>query len=394
MAQSRTIIEVFLSSPDDVQLERDLIVQFAADWNHVRGRDAGCHISILTWQGLVAPAMGSRAQEVVNEQIGTEYDVYLGVFWTRIGTPTGVAESGTVEEFELALDRARTSDRPWIAALFKKAPIDPSTIEPSQLQKVQSFKQRLGELGGFYREFSDENSLRHIANLLFEQLAKNAISKPTKKDASPSGGHETATAETEEDEELGLIELGEQFEDLAAALVSRLKEVGDQETSNTETLKECTQKISDLTSIGRFDGQAAKTIVRDSAKSLKLLSDFYDRSLDELDDLFSDVSRLVEIDLRLRLEFDDPAEAAAGNIASMRELADTLNVNIGQMDHLIESTRKLPPMSTELKKARNRLIKSRERLKQMLVSLKETIQSSISFFEEQSSNPNRRAYLN
>lgn len=168
MSYSARIIEIFLSSPADVQAERDLIAQFAAEWNRLRSRETGSYVAILTWEDLVAPALGNRSQEVVNEQIGADYDVYLSILWTRIGTATGAAESGTVEEFELALERARSEGGPRIAALFKIAPVDPSAIDATQLQKVQEFKGRIGALGAFYREFSDESSLRTIVNLLFE----------------------------------------------------------------------------------------------------------------------------------------------------------------------------------------------------------------------------------
>jgi len=389
MTHSRTVIEIFLSSPDEVEAERELIAQYAAEWNRLRGRETSCHLSILTWQEFVAPALGSRSQEVVNHQIGADYDVYLSIFWTRIGTPTGVADSGTVEECELALERAKEGGRPRIAALFKKAPIDPSTIDPTQLQKVQSFKKRLGEEGAFYREFSDEDSLRNIVNLLFEQLAKNTMNGGTKRPKmTPSAGNDAAASEADDDEELGLLEVGERFQELSSVLVERLQDIADEEVKTTETLKSCTQEISDLSALGRLDADAAKAILRRSTEGFRALSDHYERSLDKVDDLFSEMNHLVEADVRLRLEFDDPKEAAGDNIAAMSELAITLTSSIAQMDELITSTRQLPPLSADLRKARNRLGKHRERLKQMLVSLKETTESSVAFFEERSRRPN------
>ena len=35
----------------------------------------------------VAPAFGSEPQEVVNKQI-QDYDIFVGILWHRIGTPT------------------------------------------------------------------------------------------------------------------------------------------------------------------------------------------------------------------------------------------------------------------------------------------------------------------
>ena len=388
MTQSRTIIEIFLSSPGEVQSERELITQYAGEWNRLRGRETACHLSILTWQELVAPALGSRSQEVVNAQIGADYDVYLGVFWTRIGTPTGVAESGSIEEFELALERAQEAGHPRIAAVFKKAPIDPSTIDPSQLQKVQTFKERLGQLGAFYREFSDEDSLRNIVNLLFEQLAKDAgadtVTISPKFVGHAKNIRHTAPDIIDEEEDLGLIEVGEKFERQGEMLVERLQLLGDAEVKNTATLQQCVGQMSDLTTVGNLDTKAVKSIVHKSAVGFKELADQYDLSLDELEDVFTEMSRLVEADIRLRLEFSNPDEAAGENIVAMRELASTLATSIDQMDELITSTKQLPPLSSELKKSRNRLGKSREKLKGMLISLRETIENSVEFFEQQS----------
>jgi hypothetical protein len=358
----------------------------------LRGSETACHLSILQWQDLVAPSLASRAQEVVNDQIGSNYDVYLGVFWTRIGTPTGVADSGSVEEFELALERAQQAGRPRIAALFKKAPIDPTAIDPQQLQKVQDFKARLGDMGAFYREFSDSDSLRNIVNLLFEQVSKDAL-HPEQRSQISSAGNKSSSAnqpssndenDDEDDEGAGLLEVGEQFGEATQRMMSLLGSLGAREEANTDTLRHCSEEISTLVAIGNFDPAVAKANLSKASASLRSLSEFYDEKLDELEDIFPEMSRLIETDLRLRLEFVDPVEAAGDNISSMRELAATLGASIGQMDELIASTKQLPPLSAELRKARNRIGKSRERLKSMLVSLKERIEKGVKFFEENS----------
>ncbi len=44
---------------------------------------------------------GSRPQEVINSAIVDKCDLLVGIFWTRIGSPSGEADSGTIEEIEL-----------------------------------------------------------------------------------------------------------------------------------------------------------------------------------------------------------------------------------------------------------------------------------------------------
>jgi len=44
--------------------------------------------------------MGDRPQAILNKQLGEISNILIGIFWTRLGTHTGQAESGTVEEIE------------------------------------------------------------------------------------------------------------------------------------------------------------------------------------------------------------------------------------------------------------------------------------------------------
>ncbi|MBW5438470.1 hypothetical protein FXB41_28020 [Bradyrhizobium canariense] len=59
----------------------------------------------------------------------------LGLFWTRVGTSTGVAESGTIEEFN-------QSAAAWKPALlyFSRRPIDLARIDAKQHAKLKAFK--------------------------------------------------------------------------------------------------------------------------------------------------------------------------------------------------------------------------------------------------------------
>lgn len=46
------------------------------------------------------PESGDRPQALLNRQIVAREDFLIGIFGTRLGTPTGVAESGTIEEIK------------------------------------------------------------------------------------------------------------------------------------------------------------------------------------------------------------------------------------------------------------------------------------------------------
>jgi hypothetical protein len=76
------------------------------------------------WETDVAPEMGAPAQSIIDRQILNDADLLVGIFWTRIGTPTASYASGAVEEIEehlkagrpamLYFSAAPTTLIPWI----------------------------------------------------------------------------------------------------------------------------------------------------------------------------------------------------------------------------------------------------------------------------------------
>jgi hypothetical protein len=54
----------------------------------------------VRWETHAMPQSGMRPQEAVNRQLVSGCDMLVGMFWTKIGASTGVADSGTVEEID------------------------------------------------------------------------------------------------------------------------------------------------------------------------------------------------------------------------------------------------------------------------------------------------------
>lgn len=100
-------------------------------------------IKVLRWERDSFPEAG-RPQGVINRQI-PQYDVFVGIMWTRFGTPTGEAGSGTEEEFNLARARWEDKGEPHILFYFSKAPATPPQNDDDleQLRKVMEFRKVL-----------------------------------------------------------------------------------------------------------------------------------------------------------------------------------------------------------------------------------------------------------
>jgi hypothetical protein len=100
MAYQATIYRVLIASPSDVTKERGTIPDVINSWNATNSEDFGVVLLPVMWETHSTPEMGDRAQAIINRQLVFNCDILICTLWTRIGTHTGVAESGTIEEIE------------------------------------------------------------------------------------------------------------------------------------------------------------------------------------------------------------------------------------------------------------------------------------------------------
>lgn len=91
MAYSATVLKVMIASPSDVRAERQAVQALMHEWNAIHSRSRSQVLLPLAWESNSAPALGSRAQDVINRQLTKDSDLIVAVFWTRLGTPTDVA---------------------------------------------------------------------------------------------------------------------------------------------------------------------------------------------------------------------------------------------------------------------------------------------------------------
>lgn len=105
--------------------------------------------------------MGAPAQKIINSQVLNKCDLLVGVFWTRIGTPTETHLSGTVEEIEEHI----ASDKP-VMLYFSSQPVAMDTVDLGQVQRLKEFKQSCQNRGLYesydsHSEFKDK-FYRHL----------------------------------------------------------------------------------------------------------------------------------------------------------------------------------------------------------------------------------------
>jgi hypothetical protein len=137
MVRNATVLRVFIASPSDVNAEREVIANVVGRWNAVHSVSTGIVLEPVRWETHAHPDAGAPPQEIINHQIVDDSDIVVGIFWTRLGTPTPKAESGTTEEIE----RLRSRNK-HVLLYFSTAPL-PQQHDREQFLKLQAYKATL-----------------------------------------------------------------------------------------------------------------------------------------------------------------------------------------------------------------------------------------------------------
>jgi hypothetical protein len=121
------VFRVLIASPGDVREERNVIPEIINEWNAVSAEQAKSILMPVKWETHSAPLLGNRSQAIINEQFVKDCDLLVGVFWTRIGTHTGLSVSGTAEEIEQFV----AQNKP-VMLYFSQLPVEPEKLEIDQ----------------------------------------------------------------------------------------------------------------------------------------------------------------------------------------------------------------------------------------------------------------------
>ncbi len=168
-----TRIRVFVALPSDVTEERHLLGKVVEELNRGMGSELDVTLELVRWETHASPDMG-RPQEIINRQVGP-YDIFIGMMWRRFGTPTGVADSGTQEEFESAFLSWKTTGQPRIMFYFNQAPYTLQTsVEVDQVRRVLEFRD---QIPGLYWQYTGANE--------FEDRAREHLTKAVREILAP-----------------------------------------------------------------------------------------------------------------------------------------------------------------------------------------------------------------
>ncbi|WP_213290546.1 hypothetical protein [Bradyrhizobium sp. sGM-13] len=144
MSYQATVFNVMIASPGDVAAERKLARDIIHEWNTMHSESRATALMPIGWETHSHPSMEERPQGVLNGQILEGADLLVAIFWTRIGTPTGVAVSGSVEEIEEHVKAGKPA-----MIYFSSAPVRPDSVDEAQYKALKEFREQLKTRGLF-----------------------------------------------------------------------------------------------------------------------------------------------------------------------------------------------------------------------------------------------------
>jgi hypothetical protein len=162
MTYQATVLRVMIASPGDVPTERRAAREVVTEWNYANSEERGIVLMPVGWDTHSSPAMGGRPQSIINEQVLEKCDLLVAIFRSRIGSSTGTAVSGTVEEIKEHIGVGRPA-----MLYFCTAPTPRGRANKTQLRRLQQFKRNCTKRGlvgtyGSVKEFRSKFS-RHLS---------------------------------------------------------------------------------------------------------------------------------------------------------------------------------------------------------------------------------------
>jgi len=361
------VFRVFVASPGDLKPEREALETAIDELNQTTGITLGIRLDLIRWETFAHPAMGADPQTVINEQVGDNFDIFIGMLWCRLGQPTPRGESGTVEEFERALAR-RAADPSSVELLiyFKDAPISPSRIDAAQLQKVQTFRERI-EKDGLVATFSSTDELLTAVRIHLTRVLQTWDTREVGHKLTPLELSVQESNSTPEPEEPGFIDLIEAGTDNFGLTTSAAERIAASITDLGNSTREAAVKLGEIEGNTPARLVHMKRIVNAVAERMGHFALALRADIAILRDAFSKAIQSIESAAGLLPDFKgDPSAELEGNILMLENLETTIQTTRQQIEdfrHTVEGT---PRMSTQFNRAKRSTSEALEELEMTL----------------------------
>lgn len=367
MAKKITQYSIFVSSPQDLETERAEISNIIAELNITYAMRKSVNIEVLKWETHSAPGISeSYTQNIINKDIGEDYDIFIGMLWQKFGTKTEIANSGTEEEFLKAVERFKNGGKIQILFYFKTTPpISLDQLNLEELAKIQNFRDYLKKNNILYGNFNTLEDLQtnlrlHIPKRIDELIEKNISIEDAQLNTPIKNieNSELKIDELDDENDLGLIDYIYQFEDFLADSNLALFNISD---STKRIGEDLTEKAEEITRISKYPNPNKNVIIEYFKRSAKSLNSFSDRLELETPNFYDNFEEAINVGLRYlniidKSNINGYYETLKSNYESVSELKKGIPAAIGGMTGFYEEIKKLPNMQSNLNKAKRRLL--------------------------------------
>jgi hypothetical protein len=380
MARQTVVLQVFVASPSDVSEERKLLEGVINQLNQVWSGTLGVVYELIKWKTNVRPAFSADPQEIINSQIGNDYDVFIGIFWGRLGTETPRAKSGTIEEFERAFERNKVAaGSPEIMLYFKDAAIPPSKIDTEQLKNVLDFKNSISDRGGLYSVFEDqtgfESSLRaHLSavaqNYVSKNISSNGLKGPVKEVLVMD---EVSDAEMEEDD-YGYIDYFEIYEARQNEMISALEHI---DKATVRIGEQLSQRTDEMNGEVNKNSKDARRLIKRAADDMNGYSDALKIQLPIISAASSSGFDALSNALALHSDFSENNEDLEAVRIGLVNVIKGIGGATNGVSGMREAANMLPRISKEINKARRSVVYELDELLSEMDSITSTVRNII-----------------
>lgn len=348
---------ILVASPSDVIEERETINSVIDELNSTYGSRNNLIIEIVKWESHSAPGISiSHTQDLIDDDFGSNYDLFLGVLWKKFGTKTINYDSGTEQEFRNA--HQRFIDDPnslQILFYFKMTAIPVDEIDIEQFSKIKNFKSELGSLNVFYWQYNTIEEFQRFLRIHIPKridLLNKLIESPVLVDKNDVIV-ETKDKVSDDNEELGIIDLNYIIEESFSYSTESLSRITQATEWIGEEMKKKTVEIERLTA----KGDVARKALNDwFERSAKMMTDFASRLEPEVSVFETNFQQGIDAISKLILLYD----AGDGLFESQKEeikqslegLVSSIESGVEGMEVFLNSISNLPRMQKDFNKAR------------------------------------------
>ena len=366
MPRSVAQVRIFLASPAELDPEHEVIRRVVAELNITWIDQFGVSFDLLHWRTHSHPAIASDPQAAINIQIPQDYDIFIGLFWTTLGTRTPRAPSGTVEELERAVSRWNedpTSVR--IMVYFKDAPVSPTSLDGEELAALQAFRRSLTDRGIFYATFATSDDIAQLQRLHLTKQAQDVVAlapPPT----TPPPGTVPATQPPSDALEVLLEDDGEGFLDLIQRSVSSSQRASQVMAHLTEEMTALTPKLKRATAethaVSPTDSGRLSKYMSISNRVARALDAFAATMAPEIPILEEAITTSIEAQSKavsMLPQFgssEDNVQQVRDSLDALSHLRDAMLGSSKSMTVLRDSAQAIPRTTTQFGKARRRYV--------------------------------------